>query len=117
MFNYDKLSDAIDCSGKTKTYLCQKLGRPAYYLRDVIKQKNAIPADYQIILAHELGVTVEYLNDREDKKDQPTPESELVNLTNAEKKVLDLFRKIPEAERDNMLLAVEVALRSRGLLG
>lgn len=71
LFNYDKLADAIEQSGKTKTYLCQKLGRPAYYLRDVIKQKNAIPPEYQTILAHELGVTVEYLNDSAEQKEKP----------------------------------------------
>ncbi len=37
-------------------------------------------------------------------------------LTDKEKKVLTLFRQIPESEWDNMLLAVEVALRSKGLL-
>lgn len=65
MFNYDKLEKAIKQSGKTKTYLCQKMGRPVYYLRDVIKQKNAIPSELQRILADELGVTVAWLNDEE----------------------------------------------------
>lgn len=37
-------------------------------------------------------------------------------LTDKEKQVLTLFRQIPEPEWDNMLLAVEVALRSKGLL-
>ena len=67
MFNYDKLNNAIEASGKTRTYLCQKLGRPAYYLRDVIRQKNRIPEEYQRILADELGVSVEYLNDEQEK--------------------------------------------------
>ncbi len=67
-------------------------------------------------VADYFGVSVEVLTGEEDKKEKPAPEGELVHLTNAEKKVLDLFQKIPEAERDNMLLAVEVALRSRGLL-
>ena len=68
MLNYDKLEVAIKKSGKTKTYLCEKLGRPPYYLRDVLKQKNAIPAQYQQILAQELSVTVEWLNDECEKK-------------------------------------------------
>lgn len=65
LFNYDKLEECIRKSGKTRTYLCSQLGRPAYYLRDVIRQRNSIPEDYQRILADELGVTVAYLNDLE----------------------------------------------------
>lgn len=75
MFNYDKLENAIAKSGKTKTYLCQKLNRPAYYLRDVLKQKNIIPMEYQIILAGELGVSVEWLNDETDTKEKVAPVS------------------------------------------
>ena len=75
MFNYDKLENAIAKSGKTKTYLCQKLNRPAYYLRDVLKQKNIIPMEYQIILADELGVSVEWLNDESDIKEKAAPVS------------------------------------------
>jgi transcriptional regulator with XRE-family HTH domain len=66
MINYNKLTKAIENSGKTKTYLCQLLGRPPYYLRDVIKQKNNVPEEYLEILAHECGVTVNYLKDAED---------------------------------------------------
>lgn len=80
MFNYDKLVNAIEQSGKTKTYLCQKLGRPPYYLRDVIKQKNAIPSEYQNILAHELGVTVEYLNDSVEQKEKLPANSQELQL-------------------------------------
>lgn len=71
MFNYDKLSQAIVRSGKSKAYLCRKIGKPEYYLRDVIKQKNKISEENQAILAAELGVTVAYLNDAE-QKEKPT---------------------------------------------
>lgn len=67
MFNYDKLKNAIADSGKTKTYLCEKMNRRPYYLRDVLRQKNTIPPDLQKILAKELGVTVAYLNDEEER--------------------------------------------------
>lgn len=83
MFNYAKLEACIKQSGKTKTYLCKQLGRPPYYLRDVLRQKNIIPEEYQAILADELGVTVAFLNDAETEsnshkaqKNIPTPEGE-----------------------------------------
>lgn len=64
--DYDRLKEAIQNSGKKKKYLCEKMGKPPYYLRDVIKQKNKIPEDLQKILAEELFVTVEWLNGADD---------------------------------------------------
>lgn len=89
LFNYDKLKAAIEASGKSKTYLCKRLERPPYYLRDVIRQKNNIPDEYQKILATELGVTVEYLNDQNEKKPAlfeggQLPEFELLTPENQE---------------------------------
>lgn len=72
MFNYDKLNNLIKVSGKTKTFLCRQIGREPYYLRDVFKQKTAIPMEYQEILARELGTTVQYLNDEEEKEKPAT---------------------------------------------
>ena len=71
MFNYERLKECICESGKTKTYLCKKLGRPQYYLRDVLKNENAIPDNLQVVLAEELGTTVAYLNNESDIKEQP----------------------------------------------
>ena len=72
MFNYDKLDTLIDESGKTKSFLCRQMGKPVYYLRDVLKQRTAIPLELQEILARELGVTVAYLNDEEQTKKPAT---------------------------------------------
>ena len=90
MFNYDKLENAIAKSGKTKTYLCQKLNRPAYYLRDVLKQKNIIPMEYQIILADELGVSVEWLNDESDIKEKAAP----ISGSDLSEKEVEFLRKV-----------------------
>lgn len=96
MFNYDKLEQAIAESGKTKTYLCKQMGRPAYYLRDVVKQKNSIPEELQKILAEELGVSVEWLNDETDKKEKP---DEIAGLSENEIKLLNLFRQLSSQEQ------------------
>lgn len=102
MFNYDKLEQEIAKSGKTKTYLCQKLNRPAYYLRDVLKQKNIIPEDYQKILAEELGVTVEYLNDKENIKEKAAPVSGN-DLSERDIEFLNIFRRLSVEEQDLFL--------------
>lgn len=72
MFDYDKLSALISKSGKSKAHLCRAMGKPEYYLRDVLKQKTIIPDDLQIILAAELGTSVEFLNGIEEKEKAPT---------------------------------------------
>lgn len=90
MFNYDKLDEAIEKSGKTKTYLCNKLGRPRYYLRDVIRQKNAISLENQQILAEELGVSVEWLNDESDIKEKAAP----ISGSDLSEKEIDFLKKV-----------------------
>jgi plasmid maintenance system antidote protein VapI len=109
MFNYDKLEQAIAESGKTKTYLCKQMGRPAYYLRDVVKQKNSIPEELQKILAEELGVSVEWLNDETDKKEKPGIVAE---LSERDIRILNIIRKLP----DDVLDALELDLYRKGLL-
>lgn len=102
MFNYDKLDKAIRDSGKTRTYLCQKLGRPPYYLRDVLRQKNNIPLEYQKILADECGVTVEYLNDISDKNEK-TASPTTDGLSEYDIKALAWFHSLSPEKRKAIL--------------
>lgn len=102
MFNYDKLESAIKNSGKTKKYLCSKLDRPSYYLRDVIKQKNSIPPEYQTILANELGVSVEWLNDEAEKPTISIDE----NVTSKVKQ--DAIREILSASDEDVKKIMEI---------
>ncbi len=102
MFNYDKLEKAISESGKSKAYLCRQLGRPRYYLRDVVNQKSGIPAEYQTILANELGVSVEWLNDKTDIKERPALNSE-GSLSKSEKEIINLWRSFSPEEQDRVL--------------
>ena len=94
MFDYDKLAELIDKSGKSKAHLCRKMGKPEYYLRDVLTQKTIIPDDLQIILAKELGTTVEFLNGIEEKEKSPTPDGE--GLTETQKKAWELIRNLDD---------------------
>lgn len=76
-------------------------------------------------IARYFGITLEALDGDElpvlpeegAKKARPViDEARYAELTDKEKQVLTLFHQIPEQEWDNMLLAVEVSLRSKGLL-
>ena len=101
MFNYDKLNNAIEGSGKTKAYLCRKLGRPPYFLRDVMRIKSPLSETDQATLATELGVSVQWLNDEpEIKKEQPADNGE---LSEDEKQFLIWYRT-QATERDKAIV-------------
>lgn len=92
MFMYDRLEDLIAESGKTKAYLCRKMGRKEYYLRDVVRQKNVIPDDLVAILAAELKTSVEYLNGESNEK-HPSASSA------KEQSMIDMFRQMTSKEK------------------
>lgn len=82
------------------------------------KYRKNNPSDVTIQkIADYFGVSTNVLTGEEGQKNSPSAEANgLVHLTTSEKRVLELFRQVPESEWDNLLLAVEVALRSKGLL-
>ena len=77
------------------------MNRPAYYLRDVLKQKNAIPSEQQRILADELGVTVEWLNDEETEKPATISQDFIRLYQNAPSWIQDQVRSLLEAAESN----------------
>lgn len=109
MLNYDKLSTLIAESGKTKTYLCKKMGRPSYYLRDVLRQKNAIPEDLLTILAAELDTTPAFLRDEQydtDKKEEPAT-SKGDGLKSDELELINAFRSAPQSTQEAIRLLLK----------
>ena len=106
MFMYDRLEELIAESGKTRAYLCRKMGRKEYYLRDVIRQKNVIPADLVEVLAAELKTSVEYLNGESDEK-HPSASSA------KEQSMIDLFRQMTPEEKAMAEIMLKSLLDSR----
>ena len=81
------------------------------------KTKKKIADHFGITLAELDGDELPVLPEDGAKKARPViNEARYAELTDKEKQVLTLFHQIPEQEWDNMILAVEVALRSKGLL-
>lgn len=69
-------------------------------------------------LAKVLGCTPAYLMGWEEENAEPQkadPAQEL-SLNDNEQAMLNLFRSVPPEEQEALLMAVEVALRSKGLL-
>ena len=61
MIDLSRLDAAIRTSGKTRTHICGKIGKPPYYITDIFRRKTEIPEEIMEKLAAELGVTPEYL--------------------------------------------------------
>jgi len=81
------------------------------------KTRQKIADHFGITLAELDGDELPVLPEEGAKKARPViNEARYAKLTDKEKHVLTLFHQIPEQEWDNMLLAVEVSLRSKGLL-
>lgn len=81
------------------------------------RARNKIAKYFGITLAELDGDEFPVLPEEGAKKARPViDEARYTELTDKEKQVLTLFHQIPEQEWDNMLLAVEVSLRSKGLL-
>lgn len=117
-------------------YCMQKKGYSAYRLAKIIgasnqgvllwqtgkntphpKTRQKIADHFGITLAELDGDELPVLPENGAKKARPViDEARYAELTDKEKQVLTLFHQIPEQEWDNMILAVEVALRSKGLL-
>ncbi len=82
-----------------------------------VKTRQKIADHFGITLAELDGDELPVLPEDGAKKARPViDEARYAELTDKEKQVLTLFHQIPEQEWDNMILAVEVALRSKGLL-
>ena len=79
MLNLDRLREMITRSGKTRKYLCAKLGKPQYYLTNVFRRTvppdaedyDYLPPDLLETLADELGTTVAYLTCETDDPRRP----------------------------------------------
>lgn len=81
------------------------------------KTRQKIADHFGITLAELDGDELPVLPEDGAKKARPViDKARYAELTDKEKQVLTLFHQIPEQEWDNMILAVEVALRSKGLL-
>lgn len=92
--NYDKLEALVKEKGVSKTFLCQIVGRERYYLRDC-KKNNFIPPDEHIAAwADALGTTVDYLTDKTNQKEKPTPKE--VDVDDILKMMLNLPREKKE---------------------
>jgi transcriptional regulator with XRE-family HTH domain len=78
------------------------------------QKRGTIPNGETLLkIASYFNVSIDYLLGNE-QKEKPATDSD--RLTEEEKKIIDLLRKVPEEDRKMLVGMIEGALRSRGLL-
>ena len=97
----------VNRSGKTQKELSEIVGVATSTFNDWMKGKKYPRIDKIEMLANYFGILKSDLIEDADKKNPPTEET----LTDGEKMVLELFRKIPEDRQPEALELLRVALR------
>lgn len=97
----------VDRSGKTQKELSEIVGVATSTFNDWMKGKKYPRIDKIEILANYFGILKSDLIEDRDKKNSPNEPT----LTEGEKMVLELFRKIPEERQPEALDLLRVALR------
>lgn len=72
MLMFSRIYSLAKDNGVSITFLCSKVGRPRYYLRDAENKGISIPPDVISTWAQILNTTPEYLTGETDIKEKPT---------------------------------------------
>ncbi len=71
MLDFTRLEERAKEKGISITFLCGKVGRAWYYVRDAKKTGSPVPADYIAAWADILDTTPEYLTGATAQKEKP----------------------------------------------
>lgn len=109
---YERLCFLCDKKGIKGGKMCVDLGLSKSVMTDLKSgRKKGFSAEIAQKIASYFGVSVGYLlgeeNEETDIKKSPSEISE------GEQKLLDLFRKVPESQRQMVLQMIEVALNTK----
>lgn len=100
MLNILKLEETAKENGKSFSFLSEKvLGKYRTYLKDVKFGKAKLSLEYQQILADELGVSIEWLNDETDIKEKAVTVSD-DSLTPEEEDVISIYRSLSPEQKE-----------------
>lgn len=110
---YERLCFLCEKKGIKGGKMCVDLGLSKSVMTDLKSgRKKGFSAETAQRIASYFGVSVGYLlgeeNEETDIKKSPS-----VEITEGEQKLLDLFRKVPESQRQMVLQMIEVALNTK----
>ena len=104
MFMFDRLDCLRKEAGKSKTYLCELVQKPNYYLRDIQKDGTVPPIEFIKIWADNLNTTPEYLMGESDQKEKATG----IAADSYKAKLLQLAQDLDEEKAAKMLEMAKV---------
>lgn len=108
---YERITDLCKQKGIKGGKMCTDLGMSKGTLTDLkMGRQTGLSAAKAQKIASYLGVSVGYLLGEEEI--QETKKSPSAELTEGEKMLLDLFRKVPENQQQMVLQMISVALKS-----
>lgn len=108
---YERITDLCKQKGIKGGKMCTDLGMSKGTLTDLkMGRQTGLSAAKAQKIASYLGVSVGYLLGEEET--QETKKSPSAELTEGEKQLLDLFRKVPESQQQMVLNMISVALKS-----
>ena len=110
---YERIMDLCKQKGVSGSRMCLDLGLSKSTLSDIKggRKKGISTASASKIAAY-LGVSVGYLLGEETEESLETKKSPSAELTEGEKMLLELFRKVPENQQQMVLQMISVALKS-----
>lgn len=111
---YERIIDLCEKKGIKGGKMCVDLGMSKGTLTDLkMGRQTGLSAAKAQKIASYLGVSVGYLINGEEAEESPeTKKSPSAELTEGEKMLLELFRKVPENQQQMVLQMISVALKS-----
>lgn len=109
---YSIIEKLCEKKGVNITTMCRESGANRGTLTDLkMGRRKGVNAETAQKIASYFGVTVAYLLGEEDQKEKPTVVDG--ELTDGEKLLLDMFRRVPEDKQELVLQMIRVALGSQ----
>ena len=109
---YERITDLCRQKGIKGGKMCTDLGMSKGTLTDLkMGRQTGLSAAKAQKIASYLGVSVGYLLGEEEET-QETKKTPSAELTEGEKLLLDLFRRVPEGQQQMVLQMISVALKS-----
>lgn len=100
----------MELSGKSRTDISEALGISYFTVSDWVNGKKYPRMDKVELLANYFGIQK---SDLIEDKTEKNPPSEELTLSEGEKMLIDLFRKVPEDQQKMVLQMIRVALSSQ----
>ena len=110
---YERLCYLCKQKGISGGKMCSELGLSRSVMTDLKSgRKKGFSAEIAQKIATYFGVSVDYLINGEEKESPEIKKSPSADLTEGEKMLLELFRKVPENQQQMVLQMISVALKS-----